>query len=618
MLNLQEIELEIANLKTDLEKTKTQSKKEALLKQIAKLNCSLKAISAYEAINIEDVVINGDPTKLGVVTAKEIQNQLPIVWVDWNGLKTSSVPDTLKVIPPTQLKWQWIESNYTRLYDHIPCNDMAVLLEELDRLKTEEKVLSSSSAVNLAFSPTDDLEQNKAHQAKIIELWLDAIAFHYPLDEGFFLHNRKVVVKSYQLCKQHNLVFPVVFDGKHQHLAHPLELRRIPLGLLTKVAHGGNHGAYEPARQPRRIAPPQDRTFAQLNIFPEDNADPNEPEEPDEESNEYLNSGEPITSSKEESNEELGKNVTQKITIDPEFKSLIPPLEPEERERLEQTILLEGCRDPLVIWKDHNILIDGHNRYFICTKQNIPFLTVEIELEDRNAVINWMINNQLARRNLKPEVVSYLRGKLYRNLKKQHGGDRRSRLAKQDRHNQDYKSKGQNVPLKLEQESTADLLAAKTGVSDRTVKRDAQYSEAVEAIAQKIDCSPQEIINSSLSKKQVKEMVNLPIESIKQKLENPTFIGKRELPEIKVGDVVRIKSDRKNKDFVGYNGTIAICDRVYENSADVRMWKQLIPSVHKQFLQPVEGDTVTLKVTLSKEKLKNLMLAYDSIEEAIN
>ncbi len=80
---------------------------------------------------------------------------------------------------------------------------------------------------------------------------------------------------------------------------------------------------------------------------------------------------------------------------------MIPPLESEERERLEQTILKEGCRDPLVIWKDHNILIDGHNRYFICTKQNIPFLTVEIELEDRNAVINWMINNQLARRNLK-------------------------------------------------------------------------------------------------------------------------------------------------------------------------------------------------------------------------
>ena len=287
---------------------------------------------------------------------------------------------------------------------------------------------------------------------------------------------------------------------------------------------------------------------------------------------------------------------------------MIPPLEPEERERLEQTILKEGCRDPLVIWKDHNILIDGHNRYSICTKHNLPFSTVEIELEDRNAVINWIINNQLARRNLKPEVASYLRGKLYRNLKKQHGGDRRS---------QNHKSKGHFVPLKIEQKSTADLLAAKTGVSDRTVKRDAQYSEAVEAIAQKIDCSPQEIINSSLSRKQIKEMVDLPVETIKQKLENPTFIFLRELPELKVGDVVRIKSDRNNKDFVGYNGTYAICDRVYESCADIRVWQQLIPHVHKQFLQPIKEETVTLKVTLDKEWLKNLMLTYNNIEEAI-
>ena len=59
------------------------------------------------------------------------------------------------------------------------------------------------------------------------------------------------------------------------------------------------------------------------------------------------------------------------LKIDPEFKSLIPPLTPDERAGLEASILTEGCRDALIVWGD--ILIDGHNRYEICTKHNIPY-----------------------------------------------------------------------------------------------------------------------------------------------------------------------------------------------------------------------------------------------------
>jgi hypothetical protein len=33
--------------------------------------------------------------------------------------------------------------------------------------------------------------------------------------------------------------------------------------------------------------------------------------------------------------------------------------------------LLGGCRDALVLWGD--VLVDGHNRYGICTKHGIAF-----------------------------------------------------------------------------------------------------------------------------------------------------------------------------------------------------------------------------------------------------
>lgn len=87
-----------------------------------------------------------------------------------------------------------------------------------------------------------------------------------------------------------------------------------------------------------------------------------------------------------------------KLRIDPEFKNLIPPLTAEEYAGLEESILAEGCRDALILWD--GILIDGHNRYEICTRHNIPFETTEMFFPSRDDVKLWMMKNQLSRRNL--------------------------------------------------------------------------------------------------------------------------------------------------------------------------------------------------------------------------
>jgi ParB-like chromosome segregation protein Spo0J len=69
-----------------------------------------------------------------------------------------------------------------------------------------------------------------------------------------------------------------------------------------------------------------------------------------------------------------------------------------EFEQLEKNILLEGVRDSLITW--NGILIDGHNRYEIAQKHNLPFNTIEKHFENRENVICWIIDNQLGRRNL--------------------------------------------------------------------------------------------------------------------------------------------------------------------------------------------------------------------------
>ena len=86
------------------------------------------------------------------------------------------------------------------------------------------------------------------------------------------------------------------------------------------------------------------------------------------------------------------------IKIDPEFESLIPPLIEEDKTQLEESLIKDGCRDALVVW--NGTLVDGHNRYRICQEHGIPFKTTEMNFQDRNECMLWMIKNQFGRRNL--------------------------------------------------------------------------------------------------------------------------------------------------------------------------------------------------------------------------
>jgi DNA-binding XRE family transcriptional regulator len=103
----------------------------------------------------------------------------------------------------------------------------------------------------------------------------------------------------------------------------------------------------------------------------------------------------------------------KKLKIDNEFKNLIPPLTKKEYKQLEENLIEEGCRDSLVVWND--TIVDGHNRYDICTntKHIIPFSIKEMDFESRDEAKEWIIRNQFGRRNL----PAYERAKLALKLK---------------------------------------------------------------------------------------------------------------------------------------------------------------------------------------------------------
>jgi hypothetical protein len=155
------------------------------------------------------------------------------------------------------------------------------------------------------------------------------------------------------------------------------------------------------------------------------------------------------------------------LRIDPEFESLIQPLTAEERRQLEANLMAEGCRDPLSVWPVADgppILLDGHNRYGICSAHNLPFDLVAIALDSREQAINWIIDHQLGRRNLTSEQKSYLRGKRY-NLEKHAEGRPEKR--------------GENPHVSGR---TAERLARDYQVDEKTIREDGQFAAAVDTL----------------------------------------------------------------------------------------------------------------------------------------
>ena len=142
--------------------------------------------------------------------------------------------------------------------------------------------------------------------------------------------------------------------------------------------------------------------------------------------------------------------------------------------RLEASLLRDGCLDALKVWKNGEelTLLDGHNRIGLCQKLNLPYRVEVVEsVTNRYEAIQWMIDLQLARRNLTPERQSYLRGRRYNEEKCEYGaesGGRGNQYSVVNGHDD-------NLP-------THERLAQIYGTSARTITRDAMYASAVDSL----------------------------------------------------------------------------------------------------------------------------------------
>ena len=181
----------------------------------------------------------------------------------------------------------------------------------------------------------------------------------------------------------------------------------------------------------------------------------------------------------------MDKPNTPQLTIDREFRDLIRPLMKDEYRHLEQNLLADGCREPITVWK--GIIVDGHNRFEICSRLGIPFEVRERHFDNREEVIIWICANQLGRRNISDETRRYLIGKRYEAEKIIAGRRNYSGWNQYRKREESTDLPYEVIDPEAQQEKfrTSQRIGEEYHLAHGTVEKYGVYSQAVDVIAQK-------------------------------------------------------------------------------------------------------------------------------------
>lgn len=142
------------------------------------------------------------------------------------------------------------------------------------------------------------------------------------------------------------------------------------------------------------------------------------------------------------------------FSIRPSLESALSPLPAESRAELLASIKRHKIRDPIKVIAGTSVVLDGHHRLGCASElgmKDVPYEEIE-GIETEQDALNYVYAHQIGRRNATPAEMSLYRGRLYNSKVAEAEGKR--------------------------DENIAETVAEATGVSRRTVMRDAKHAEA--------------------------------------------------------------------------------------------------------------------------------------------
>jgi hypothetical protein len=156
------------------------------------------------------------------------------------------------------------------------------------------------------------------------------------------------------------------------------------------------------------------------------------------------------------------------LIINKEIRDLIRPLTKEEFAQLEESILKNGILNPIIVDRKSGIIVDGHHRYKIAQKHNIPYNITEKKFDSKTDIKLWMLKNSVAQRNLN----NYERAIIALKLKDEYADAAKKRKLSYLKQNLKNKSEKQNpTDYKNQKGKTREKLSKIAGISEATLGR---------------------------------------------------------------------------------------------------------------------------------------------------
>ncbi len=308
------------------------------------------------------------------------------------------------------------------------------------------------------------------------------------------------------------------------------------------------------------------------------------------------------------------------LTIDSKFQKLIPPLSLDEYKNLEESLISDGCISPIIIW--NKVIIDGHNRYEICKKHNLPFSTIEIEFDSTEEAMIWICRNQLGRRNISEETRKYLIGKRFE-TEKAIGAKNLMGINQHSKNTSAFSDEKSYKNLDAPQQNkTAKKIGKEYNISHGTVEKYSRFAKCVDEIDKKVPGTADFLMSGKLkiSHSNIEEIAKLSPKQINQLFTGVKSYGKNTPPGIIRREFSNIKSDTQVplaeiKKVPKHNPDSELTTLYYT----IPSWCESISSTQKKVDFDAVSTDVKVKLVNELKKLnKNVQSILNEITEEKN
>lgn len=191
---------------------------------------------------------------------------------------------------------------------------------------------------------------------------------------------------------------------------------------------------------------------------------------------------------------EFSSEVVDTVIHNDKYHRLLDRLSDDEFKQLKSSIEEKGCKDPLTVDENFNLL-DGHHRLEICRFLKVPYRVIRMSFPKEEDKINYILSYHFARRLLNELQKSDIRGRMYNALKK----------TNKEKGNQYTKSPSAKVTRSKRE--TAKILEDKFLVSSRTIKRDGKTNESLNKIKEQIEAVEGESLAFEIRQKITKQEI---------------------------------------------------------------------------------------------------------------